>query len=315
MAYKINIVSKMNGVGLDQDVKLIAETLQNAGFDVSVSRHHRIKSLWRVVQRDKKFDANIFIERVHRRWLGLAKKNFLIPNQERFPKRQLGKLKNIDAVFAKTAHAVEAFSQYCKDVELIGFTSNDLYDPGVEKHYDRFLHLAGKSKLKGTETILAVWAKHPNWPRLSLLQHGANVSSSIPSNAKLISTRIDGMQLKQMMNEHGIHLCPSRAEGWGHYIAEAMSCAAVVVTADGPPMNELVLGETGELVDTFQQRTRHLGVEYFIDENAFEQMIEKLIDQGAEISARKGERARQWFLNNDSHFREHFPKALMARIQ
>ena len=260
-------------------------------------------------------DANIFIERVHRRWSGLAKKNFLIPNQERFPKRQLGKLKSIDAVFTKTAHATEAFRQYCKDVELIGFTSNDLYDPEVEKHYDRFMHLAGKSTLKGTQAILAAWGKHPNWPQLTLLQHGSNVASSIPSNVKLISTRIDEAQLKKKMNEHGIHLCPSQAEGWGHYIAEAMSCAAVVVTTDGPPMNELVSDETGELVSISQERARHLGVEYFIDVGAFEQVIEKLISQNGEVGAAKGQRARQWFLANNSQFRTRLSKALIARIQ
>lgn len=304
----------MNGVGLDRDVSLVADTLREAGFEVSVSPHHRIKSLWRILQRKKKFDANIFIERVHTRWCGLAKKNFLIPNQERFPKRLIKKLKYIDTVFTKTVHATEIFSQYSKNVEFIGFTSNDLYDEKIEKHFDRFLHLAGKSSLKGTEQILDIWTQHPEWPQFTLLQQNPATPLVDSPNITVVSEILSNEQLTSLLNEHGVHLCPSRAEGWGHYIVEGMACAALIVTTDGPPMNEIVSEQTGILIQVTQEKKRHLGVEYFIDKNALQKAIEELINSSQDAITAKGSNARRWFLQNDEEFKKRFVNVVLSQM-
>lgn len=45
-----------------------------------------------------------------------------------------------------------------------------------------------------------------------------------------------------------VFVCPSSAEGYGHYINEARSAGGAVVTVDAPPMNELVTSANGALV-------------------------------------------------------------------
>ena len=43
-----------------------------------------------------------------------------------------------------------------------------------------------------------------------------------------------------------VHICPSAREGFGHYINEARSVGAVVLTIDAAPMSEFVVdGESG----------------------------------------------------------------------
>ncbi|NBB80754.1 MAG: glycosyltransferase family 1 protein, partial [Verrucomicrobia bacterium] len=108
----VNIIARTNGVGLDQDVDLVHRTLAQSGFQVTIS-HCRSIPVWSaLLPRKSRFDANIFLERVFPRWLSSADKNFLIPNQERFPKRHLKHLKPINAVLCKTQHATGIFSQH-----------------------------------------------------------------------------------------------------------------------------------------------------------------------------------------------------------
>ena len=44
--------------------------------------------------------------------------------------------------------------------------------------------------------------------------------------------RVDDDKLIEFMNKFYYHLCPSEAEGFGHYINEALSCKSIVVTTN-----------------------------------------------------------------------------------
>ena len=125
MPLKINIIARTNGVGLDRDVDLIRETLITAGLDVTVSHCRGISPLRRFLPEKPHYDANIFLERVFPRWFGSAKNNFLIPNQERFPKRHLKFLKEIDHILCKSRHAEEIFSGLGHSTQFISFNTQD----------------------------------------------------------------------------------------------------------------------------------------------------------------------------------------------
>jgi glycosyltransferase involved in cell wall biosynthesis len=80
----------------------------------------------------------------------------------------------------------------------------------------------------------------------------------------------DGIDLKLYKNRnvmeyifetYGIHLCPSEAEGWGHYLHEAKHCGNIIITTDRSPMNEHIKdGVNGFIVKTFMGDDDKYGV-------------------------------------------------------
>lgn len=283
---------------------LVREALHKLGAKVTLSPSRGIPAYHRWIPAKKRFDANIFMERVFPRWLSTAERNFLIPNQERYPLRHLRLLKGIEQVLCKSQHAKGIFERVGAKVQFIGFTSEDRNRDQVAPDYRKFFHLAGRSTLKGTETLLEIWAKHPEWPTLTLVQHKENAPEQVPANVELISKYLDDGELKDLQNQHGIHLCPSRSEGWGHYIVESMSVSAVTVTTDGPPMNELVDSSRGVLIPVEKSEPRHLGTNFYADPIKLEAAIAKLITTPVEDLAWMGGKAREWFEQNQRDFQE-----------
>jgi glycosyltransferase involved in cell wall biosynthesis len=294
------ILGRINGAGLDRDAALLSAALEAAGVTV---RCPPWKDPRTAFMPSLRADAAIHLERVAPWWWKpKAPCHILIPNQERFPLRLLGKLRRINQVWCKTRHATEIFSKHHPDVRHIGFTSEDRLLDSINMDYGKFLHLAGRSTFKNTALVLELWHKHPEWPRLTLIQHPDNAPASVPANVELISRHLPDEELRQLQNTHGIHLCPSISEGWGHYIAEAMSCRAVVVTTDGPPMNELVAAPRGVMVPHHRSEPRHLGHNFFVDPAAREASIQSLIGMPGHEKQALGLAARSWFEENHAAF-------------
>lgn len=296
------IVSRRNGFGLDRDVRILKGALAEAGIDAAVARPRDL-GLLDVLRGRSMADRIIHVERLHWRWLGAANEHFVVPNQERFPPRKLRALRRIDHVLAKTRHAESIFSALGLSTSFIGFTSEDCQVPKITKVWSRCLHVAGRSTMKGTEDVIAAWEAHPDWPELVIVQDPSMPEPEVPNNITLFRAYMDEDELRQLQNACGIHLCPSRSEGWGHYISEAMSCGAVVITTDAPPMNEIIDHSTGLLVPYDRCETRHLGQCYFVDANELERRIQEVLMMGADAKVDLGQAARRKYEENDRRFR------------
>lgn len=312
MSKHINIIARNNGVGLDSDVSLLTTAIEQDGHTVTFNHCRSRSILKRWIQSKPQYDINIFLERIFPAWFGTAKKNIFIPNQERFPHRHIKRLKKIDLVLCKSIHAQEIFSPLSTGTQYIGFTSKDILLNEVDTDYSTFFHLAGRSTLKGTSTILKLWEQHPEWPTLTILQHEENAPSSTPHNVNLITSYLSSDKLRELMNRSGIHLCPSRSEGWGHYIVEAMSTKAVVLTTNAPPMNELISKERGILTEYNSSEPRHLGTNYFICPQHLEQQIEQLIQQPVKQLETIGNTARTWFEQNNLAFKKNLQQVIQS---
>lgn len=298
------IVARANNYGLTRDAAILERVLTGAGVRAACTTTRELGLLASLSGR-RRAGIVLHVERVHRRWLRAGGEQWLMPNQERFPRRHLRRLARIDRVLAKTRHAEAIFNEAgARTCTYTGFTSEDRLDSAVEKDRRRFFHMAGGNTLKGTEALLRLWAAHPEWPELVLRQKPADAPRSLPDNVTLYGDYLEDTELRALQNACGIHLCPSQSEGWGHHIVEAMSTGAVVLTTDAPPMNEIVTPDTGLLVPATHSEPRHLGRRYFVDEEALERAIEDLIVMPAEDSSRIGAAARERYRLLDRGFQE-----------
>jgi hypothetical protein len=197
--------------------------------------------------------------------------------------------------------------------DLIGFDSEDRYQPEVERERSCF-HLAGKSQMKGTAPLLRLWQRHPEWPTLIVVYHLAG-EPGLPAaaNIRWYSDYLPDEELRALQNRSRFHLCLSEAEGWGHYIVEALSVGAVTLTLDAAPMNELVQSDRGVLVSCTRRGRQHLADTVGFDDAALEGAVQHALALDEAQLARLGAAARAWFLDNRSGFAGRIGQAL-ARL-
>jgi hypothetical protein len=326
---RINLVVRDNGLGLTRDAQLLADALQANGCEVYVTSlgekdeeqrwrygrgrrvffSHWCHALAKLFGRAS-YDVNIMFEHVWPLHLPLARYNIALPNPEWFDSKDARHLRRMDHVWAKTRYAEKLFQSLGCTTSFVGFDSDDNYDPHVPRTR-RFFHLAGGSRIKGTERLLALWRKHPEWPQLTVLQNPACAKpGAAQENIRHCIEYISPEALRELQNAHAFHLCPSEAEGWGHYIVEGMGVCAVVITTDAPPMNELVSLDRGVLVACHKAGTMGHTATWHFDEKAMEQAVMQALQMSDDELRNKGRHAREWFAQNHAEFTQRVGHAL-----
>lgn len=312
-APSVHLLGFDNGVGLTRDLRLLTDTLRSLGYRVdftNIRRRGGLPGLWQRV-RSKRHAAQLarrqrqglppphdFVlmeEHIAPAFLDDAPCRVLLPHPEWLLPRDVDLLPRVDLVLAKTHEATRIFAQRGCRAVCIGFTSEDRRDRSVPRER-AFFHLAGSSRTKNTEPLLALWRRHPEWPRLTVVQHAREAKPG--SSAANIDHRIgylDDAELKRLQNAHRFHLCPSQTEGFGHYIVEAMSADAVVLTLDAPPMNEMITSARGILIPSTRTGTQHLADTYGFDDAAMETAITRAIALDAAQCDALGAAARAWY--------------------
>lgn len=329
----VNLIARDNGRGLTHDIRLFVGALRGLGHEVTVTqtpqRNHgwpwrawaqraAMLGRWLTGRGPRRFDLGLTIEHVHPGYLPMSRRNAFIPNPEWMSKRDRRQLHRFDMILCKTESAMRTFGQMGLRTARIGFTSTDCRREGIAR--DRaFLHLAGGSRLKGTERLLDVWRRHPEWPTLHVLQSPSVAAADRPPASPNLDHQVaflpDVESIYRLQNAHRFHLCLSEAEGWGHYIVEAMSCGAVVLATDGAPMNELVDDSRGMRVAAHENGTLNAATMWTFDEEALEACVERAIRMtDAEVET-LGQAARDWFDANQAAFPARFGQALDTLLQ
>lgn len=313
---RIRVISRDNGVGLSRDLALVADAFRKAGHQVEVMAYggnrllDRCAEIARWARRGPQriVDLQVFLERVYPRMLPLASRNVLVPNPEWFPPAWTGFLPRFDAVACKTAHGADIFRRLGCNVVDAGFTSDDVFDPDVER-VRQFFHLAGRSSAKGTRAVLEAWSRHPEWPTLVLVQNPRGVPgpSALPNVVHRLEY-VDGAELRRLQNASLFHLCPSEMEGFGHYLNEGLSAGAIVLTTDGAPMNELVDAGHGVLIEPATRRRHGLVESQIVDAAGVEAAVAQALAMDDAELARRRAAARQCFLARDGRFQREFAR-------
>ena len=329
----VRIIGNNNGVGLTKDAEIIISLVENMGMSTrfeSPLKHKKRnmtyikykflkfyrKVLWPILSfffRGSKQDINIFLEHIDPYFLSQGKINCFMPNPEYCKESDLKLLPKMNYVLCKTRITEKVFSSLSPPTYFTGFTTQDSLDPKVTLKSETFFHLAGKSIQKGTKPLIDLWAKHPDWPHLTIVMNPKIHKETTSYNAENISyifKYLDPICLQKLQNENLFHLCPSEAEGFGHYIVEALSCGAITLTTDAPPMNEIVTKDRGILVKYKSKSPQMKGVNYYIDHFELEKQITKMMHMCSKEKKSISKEARDWFVKNDRDFKIRFKNFL-----
>jgi hypothetical protein len=249
----------------------------------------------------------VFIERLFEHGkLKSYKRRVLLSNPEWLTENDCLIAKNLISEFwHKTYFGMELLTKIFpeKRHEYIGFTS--LHTPTAVHNYDEFSHYSGRSKTRHTQDVLNIWLKNPALPTLSLQSYDGDLS--IPEwvhfrNIKLFLGFLDQEDLNLELVKHGIHICTSQMEGFGHYINEARSIGALIITLDAPPMNELIDSSCGIVIPVEQYSAHHSGLRFIAAPEAIKEGIFRALEMPVHIRKSLGEKARDRFVKEQSDF-------------
>lgn len=312
----INIVSQNNSAGLAIDVEVINTALDGGEFKTLWLKRNSPPLSWLRARRLgihqlilPNIKINIFLENIWSQWISFADINIFVPNQEWIRDEDIYLLKRMDAVLCKTVIATKTFENHHRNVYFCGFTSPDGFKDKIAATQPlTALHIAGRNPYKGTQALLELWKKHPNWPNLTIVQRAigdgtvAHQEHSLHTNIKYIAGFLKDAEKNKLQQQSTIHIAPSSVEGFGHSIVEAMSVGAIVITTNAPPMNEMVNKECGFLVEAKIGSPVGLGNHYHIFPESLEMQIQKAILLSDEERAKIGFNAREWYRMNTKIF-------------
>lgn len=207
-----------------------------------------------------------------------------------------------------------------KTIHYTGFTSLNRFKDGVQKDFKKFLHNAGKSQAKGTEFVIQAWRQNPHWPTLTLiarpelLNYYKQLRIETIQNIEVISDHISEEDLIDIINSHGVHVCPSRFEGWGHYVYEGMSTGAIIVYTKSEIFSDILTdGVNGFAVNATQNGYAVFGdycPSYDIDVDNLVTKINFILNSSQSDLEKISNNARSSFLLNDDEFKQQLVKLI-----
>jgi glycosyltransferase involved in cell wall biosynthesis len=249
-----NLITNLNnGAGLQRDAELLRGLLESHGHRVIGTMFNDPRPVF------KQHDVNIFLEVVTPAWVPYAHENWIIPNSEWWYPTWDYVLPQVNRVLCKTQDCYRLWTKKVPPARcvFIGFESHDLYNPTTPRK-PAFLHMAGKSETKNTAAVMEAWKRHSLPYPLTVVAFKPDivaVCENVPNVTHI--TRLSDAEVAAYMNEFEFHVMPSKYEGFGHYIHEAIGCGGIVITTDAPPMNEFN-GIPKELLIPVERRERRL---------------------------------------------------------
>ena len=266
------------------------------------------------IKQNKTYDKQIFIEHIYPNLLNNSICNIFIPNLEFINKNDFNLMKtgHIKYIISKTNCSYESlYTLFGDKVLKWNWSSINRNINRINPDFDQYLHIKGKSRYKNSQMILDTWMRHPEWPMLHIVSYGEKTINGfleikhpvlVNDNITLYQYELDEITLESLMNRCGNHICPSETEGYGHYINEARSVGAVLITTNAAPMNEFTSYKYGFLVSSTEHTTRGFGKYYKLNEKELEKTIQKCINTSWEQKCFQSKIGKDMYIENHSNF-------------
>lgn len=245
---RINIVGNHRpGTGVAQDVHILHGMLVNAfGDDIQV-RH-----IPHFHPECPDADVNFFVEVVNPSLFSHAGRNIWIPNPEWTQKAWEPYARMVDAIWVKTHEAEKLFAQWVDSskIHYIGWTSIDKVMP-AKKNYHKAIVPCGKNIWRNPTPILQAYTRikrtdpslFNHLPELHIVHdpHAIPLTPVPEDFAKKIKlhTTMSEKEYDELLQECGLCICTSAAEGFGHAVNEAMSAGCMLLLSPIDAFREL----------------------------------------------------------------------------
>lgn len=216
-----------------------------------------------------------------------------------------------DFLLCNTKRHYDVFKSHPQCFYLPWGTDTNLCAPMENKTKKKetvFFHSAGMGGTnlrKGTDFLVNAFKKVRGNTRL-IIHSQVSLKKYMPvANLIKNDNRIEFIEgtfpLPGLYHKGDIYVYPTRLEGIGLSIAEALSCGLPVITTDNPPMNEFVNhGSTGLLVKVDEFKTRYDNYywpESICSETSLKNAMQSYVDQ-PELISTHSRNARKYALEN-----------------
>ena len=236
---RVNIIStNRNQTGLAQDVDLIQAAWYLSFPESEFRRIHHAQP------ECDEAEVNIFLEVINPALFTYAGINILIPNPEWTYKTWEPYLPQFTAIWCKTQHAVEIFNKYNTNVRYIGWSS---ISKGIspKKNFGKALVVAGKNIFRHPKIIVDAYSNLKDLsklPELHIVYDQTRMNVVVPpeldSKIKLYPSTLKQKEYDALVEECGLTICISAAEGFGHAVNEAASSGSLLMLSDIPAFAE-----------------------------------------------------------------------------
>ena len=262
--------------GLSYDAKAIYDIANKNGFDVYISYRTKRKIKWdcKFIPENKltKFlnqDDLLFCFEVlpQKQIQQIAKSNsnlYLMINFEYYDTRLIEFYKLFKTIFVKSQFAYkECQEDGLNNIKYLQWILSDftlskerlldnskkikvLFNGGTGGHLDRrnleaVLNLIAKYPDDDVEFVIKMASKIKRWSNRILNKNIKSLKKD--SRVEIIIQNYDRNDYKQFIKSFDINLAPSKFEGYGLTLLEAMYARVPTITIDSPPMNEIIINE------------------------------------------------------------------------
>ena len=244
---RINIIGNhRKGTGVSQDVQILHGLIVHV-----LGKETQIRHIPHYYPQCPEAEINFFIEVINPSLFTYAAKNIWIPNPEWTYKTWEPYAKMVDEIWVKTHEAEKLFADWGVPTRYIGWTSIDKVEP-EKKNYWKALVPVGKNIWRNPKPIIQVYMatkrKDPSvyaaFPVLHFVYDPqavplADIPEEYSAKIKLIPGPIPEKEYDELLQECGLCICLSAAEGFGHAVNEAMSAGCLPLLSPIDAFREL----------------------------------------------------------------------------
>ncbi len=234
---RVNIIGNhKKDTGVSQDVHILHGMLAHA-----LGQETQIRHIPYYYPQCPQAEVNVFIEVMNPALFVFAKKNIWIPNPEWTYKTWEPYARMVDEIWVKTHEAEKLFCEWSSKVRYVGWTSIDKVMPD-KKNYHKAIVPVGKNIWRNPKPIIQTYmwiqkndpALYKGLPELHIVHWKefvplspppAEVADKVIYHSEVMSEK----DYDELLQECGLCICMSAAEGFGHAVNEAMSAGCVMM--------------------------------------------------------------------------------------